>query len=129
MHLAKIFGDNRSLLGMAMLVKVEVSKYIEKQKSPQREICQKLRGIILAAHPAISEEIKWGVPTYGNGKYYIVALKDHVNLGFSLKGLSKDEQASLEGSGKKMKHIKIRSVEEIDEKRIIELLRLVWKST
>lgn len=112
-----------------MLVKVEVSKYIEKQKSPQREICQKLRGIILAAHPAISEEIKWGVPTYGNGKYYIVALKDHVNLGFSLKDLSKKEQASFEGSGKTMKHIKIRSVEEIDEKRIIELLRLVWKST
>ncbi len=26
------------------------------------------------------------------GKYYIAALKDHVNLGFSLKGLSKKEQ-------------------------------------
>jgi hypothetical protein len=35
--------------------------------------------------------MKWGVPAYGDRKYYIVALKDHVNLGFSLKGLTKDD--------------------------------------
>ena len=81
--------------------------------------------------PQINEEMKVGVPCYGHtkedlcGKYYIAALKDHVNLGFSLKGLSKKEQELLEGSGKTMKHIKIYSLEEIDEKKIITLLRLV----
>ena len=57
----------------------KVGDYIEKQKSPQREICQKLREIILKTFPNIKEEMKLGVPWY-EGKYYIVALKDHVTL-------------------------------------------------
>nr|MDO8082965.1 DUF1801 domain-containing protein [Candidatus Freyarchaeota archaeon] len=105
----------------------KVDSYLEKQKSPQKEICQKLREIIFKTIPNVKEEMKWGVPTYADGKYYIIALKDHVNLGFSLKGLSREEQKLLEGSGKTMKHIKIRSLKEIEEKRIAELLERVWK--
>jgi hypothetical protein len=102
----------------------KVETYIENQKSPQREICQKLRKIILKTFPNINEEMKLGVPWY-EGKYYIVALKDHVNLGFSLKGLSKEETGLFEGGGKTMKHIKISSLNEIDEKKIVELLKVV----
>jgi hypothetical protein len=108
-----------------------VDEYIKKQKSPQKEICQRLRKIILTTFPDINEEMKVGVPCYGStkeelcGKYYIAALKDHVNLGFSLKGLSKKEQEEFEGSGKTMKHIKVYSVKEIDEKKIMTLLKIV----
>jgi len=59
----------------------DVNKYTEKQKSPQKEIIQELRKIILETFPDINEEMKLGVPWYED-KYYIVALKDHVNLGF-----------------------------------------------
>jgi hypothetical protein len=103
-----------------------VDDYIKKQKSPQREIIQKLRGIILKTFPKINEEMKLGVPWY-EGKYYIVALKNHVNLGFSLKGLSQEEEELLEGSGKTMKHIRINSLNEIDEKNILKLLKMVDK--
>ena len=101
-----------------------VEDYIEKQKSPQKEICKELRKIILKTFPKIKEEMKMGVLWY-EGKYYIVTLKDHVNLGFSLKGLSKKEQELFEGSGKTMKHIKVHSLKEIDDKRIIKLLKVV----
>ena len=104
----------------------EVEKYIEKQKSPQKEICHELRTIILKTFPDIKEEMKMGVPWY-EGRYYIVALKDHVNLGFSLKGLSKKEIELFEGGGKTMKHIKLYSLNEIDEKKIVKLLRVVEK--
>jgi hypothetical protein len=104
----------------------EVEKYIEKQKSPQREIVQKLKEVILKTFPNISEELKMGVPWY-EGKYYIVALKDHVNLGFSLKGLSKEEKELFEGSGETMRHIKVYSLKDIDEKKIVKLLRIVDK--
>jgi uncharacterized protein YdhG (YjbR/CyaY superfamily) len=106
----------------------EVAKYIEKQESPQREICLELREIIFKTFPEIKEEIKWGVPAYADGKYYLVALKDHVNLGFSLKGLSKEEQKLFAGSGKTMKHIEIRSSKEINREKIAELLKLVLKN-
>lgn len=105
----------------------EVMNYIKKQKSPQREICRKLRKIIFNAIPDIKEGMKWGVPVYADGKYYIVALKDHVNLGFSLKNLSKEEKELFVGSGKTMRHIEIRSLKEIEEERITALLKLVSK--
>ena len=70
-----------------------VDEYIENQRSPQREVCMKLRTIIFKTFPDIKEEMKWGVPSYAGGKYYFVALKSHVNLGFSIKGLSKEEIA------------------------------------
>lgn len=114
-------------------MKKNVDDYIQQQKSPQRKICQRLRQIILQTFPDINEEMRVGVPCYGHtkkdlcGKYYIAALKDHVNLGFSLKGLTQKEQSFFEGSGKTMKHIKIYAAKDIDEERIITLLKLVKK--
>ena len=102
-----------------------VNQYIEKQKSPQREILQKLRKIILRTFPKIKEEMKMGVPWYG--KYYLVALKDHVNIGFCIGGLSEKEQDLFEGKGKMMRHLKVFSLKEIDEKKMIKLLKLVEK--
>jgi hypothetical protein len=105
-----------------------VESYIKKQPSPQREICERLREIILRALPQIREEMKWGVPTYDGGAYYIVALKDHVNLGFSMVGLSADEVSQFVGSGT-MKHVEIRTVGEINEAQITRLLQLVWETS
>jgi len=104
----------------------EVAEYIQRQKSPQREIVKKLREIILRTFPQINEEMKLGVPWY-EGRFYIVALRDHVNLGFSLRGLSEEEKKALEGAGKTMRHIKIHSLEEIGEKGIENLLRRAEK--
>lgn len=103
----------------------KVEEYIGKQESPQKEICQKLRKIILKTFPDITEEIKWGVPAYDKNKYYFVALKNHVNLGFSIKGLSEEDLSLFEGTGKTMRHIKIFSEDEINEKHIVKLLNLI----
>jgi uncharacterized protein YdhG (YjbR/CyaY superfamily) len=103
-----------------------VTEYLEKQKSPQKEICHQLRGIILRTFPNIKEEMRWGVPTYGEGKLYFVALKDHVNLGFSMANLSREEQQLFEGSGKTMKVIMLHSIDDISEQRIVDLLKIVW---
>ncbi len=102
----------------------KVSEYIKKQKSPQKEICLILREIIFKNFPSIKEEMKWGVPNYGNLFYY-VALKSHVNLGFSIKDLTTDEIKLFEGTGKTMRHIKIKNVEDINEQKILKLLKMV----
>ncbi len=105
----------------------KVTNYINKQKSPQKEICQELRKIIFETSPDAKEEMKWGVPAYADGKYYFVALEDHVNLGFASKDLPKAEASLLEGSRKTMKHLEIKSLEEIDKKLIVKLLKLINK--
>jgi hypothetical protein len=102
----------------------QVEKYLSNQKSPQREIIQKLRDMILRTVPRIKEEFEMGVPWY-EGRFYIVALRDHVNLGFSVKGLSEQETALFAGKGKMMRHLKFFSLSDVDEARVANLLRLV----
>ena len=104
-----------------------VDGYIGKQKSPQKEICQRLREIIFSTFPDAKEEMKWGVPAFDGGKFYVVALKNHVNLGFSSNGLTKEDLSLFSGRGKKTAHIEIDNLNRIDEKRIIGLLQLVNK--
>jgi hypothetical protein len=103
---------------------MQVEKYIENQKSPQREVVKRLRSIILKTFPDIKEEFKMGVPWY-EGKFYVVALKDHVNLGFSVKGLSKQEKTLFKGKGEMMRHVKFFSLEDVNEAKVAKLLMLV----
>ena len=69
--------------------------------------------------------MKWGVPAFAGGKFYIVALKNHVNLGFSTAGLTREEIALFDGGGKTTRHIQVDSLENLDENRIVNLLKLV----
>ena len=108
---------------------ITVDEYIERQASPQREICRALRDLIHETIPNANEEMKWGVPAFGDGKFYVVALKDHVNLGFSTAGLTKEEKDLFDGGGKTTKHIQIASLNDIDEERIIPMLKMVNERT
>jgi hypothetical protein len=105
----------------------DVKKYINKQKAPQREIIKKLHRIIVKTFPKIKDEMYVGVPWY-EGMYYLVGLKDHVNLGFAIKGLKKKELEYFEGKGKMMRHLKFYTVKDINEKKVIKLLKLVKKN-
>lgn len=107
----------------------KIDEYISKQKSPQKEICQYLRKLILKTLPKVKEEMKWGALVFGGGKFYIGALRDHVNLGFAVSGLSDREKSLFEGGGKTMRHIKIASVEDIDDKKIANLVKMVDKKS
>jgi hypothetical protein len=103
-----------------------VDRYIEKQVSPQKDILVEIRRIVHATLPDPDEKMRWGVPTFASGKFYIVALKDYVNLGFAITGLSKDEIKLFQGTGKTMRHIKINSLEDIDENKLVDLIELVY---
>jgi hypothetical protein len=102
-----------------------VEAYINTQASPQKEICQALRHIILKTFPGVKEEMKWGVPAFADGKFYIVALKDHVNVGFSSHGLTKEELTLFDGGGKTTRNLEIATLDGIDKEKIVKLLKLV----
>ena len=48
-----------------------------------------------------------------------------MHVGFAITGLNKEEIDLFEGSGKTMRHIKIHSLEDIDEERLVKLIKLV----
>ena len=102
----------------------KVKDYLDSLPMPQKEICINVRNILLASIPDVEEEFKNGVPWYG--KFYIAGLKNSVNVGFSIINLDKEELKLFEGSGKFMRHIKIKSMDEIDAARMKQLFKLVW---
>ena len=104
-----------------------VKTYIEKQKSPQKEILQELRKIFLETLPNPEEKMAWGVVTFAAGKFYIAAMKNRVHVGFAITGLSEDEIGLFEGKGTTMRHIKIPTLESIDENRLVKLIKMVDK--
>jgi len=52
-------------------------------------------------------------------------MKNRVHVGFAITGLNSDEIGLFEGSGKTMRHIKIPTLENIDEKKLVRLIKLV----
>jgi hypothetical protein len=107
----------------------QVDDYIEKQKSPQKKILQIVRKIFQKTLPGCEEKTAWGVATFAGGKFYIAAMKNCVHVGFVITGLNKEEISLFEGTGKTMRHIKIHSLDEIDEEKLIKLIKMVDKKS
>ena len=102
-----------------------VTVYINKQQSPQKEILQKIRNIFQKTLPNCEEKMMLGVVTYAGGKFYLAAMKHRVHVGFAITGLNEEEIRYFEGRGKTMRHIKIPTVEEIDEPTLVNLIKMV----
>jgi hypothetical protein len=89
--------------------------FFERLPRPQRGLAEALRRIVLSAAPGIDESIMWGNPWYGKGAgmagavCYISVHKNHVNFGFPQGASLTDAGGVLEGTGKGMRHVKIRS--------------------
>jgi len=105
----------------------QADAYIEKQKYPQKEILEKVRKIFRETLPNCEEKMAWGVITFASGKFYIAAMKNCVHVGFAVNGLSEDEISLFEGSGKTMKHIKIPTLESLDEILLVKMIKIVDK--
>jgi predicted GIY-YIG superfamily endonuclease len=105
----------------------KVERYLEKTPPPQKEICLKLRQIILQVFPDITEAMKSGVPAYAGGLFIIRVRKNQVNLGISIQGLTEKQIALFPGSGRTLRHLKFRALADVDEKKIVKLLKIAGK--
>ena len=96
-----------------------------------QEIARALRVLLADIMPGITE-VPWGqqkIAGYGVGEKklsehfaYIAPYKKHVNLGFMYGADLDDPGGLLEGKGKELRHIKIRSLEDIEKPAIRKLL-------
>lgn len=88
-----------------------------------RPIARHLRQLVLEVHPEAVESVRLGdrSATYGlgprkmrEGYCYVLPYRAWVNLGF-YQGVSlPDPDGLLEGSGARLRHVKIRAVEDAD---------------
>jgi hypothetical protein len=93
-----------------------VDAYISSLNDKQADIVSSVRQIVREAAPNADEAIKWAQPVYSsNGPFaYIKAFKNSVNFGFWRGVDLKDPKGLLQGSGDKMRHIKLTSTDDID---------------
>src|SRR5678810_937423 len=86
-------------------------------------IARRLRAMIRAVDKDTVETVRLGdhAATYGvgpkkmtDGYAYIMPMRGYVNLGFYQGAALADPQRLLEGTGKGLRHIKIRSLAEVD---------------
>jgi putative endonuclease len=105
----------------------KVQQYLDKTPPPQKAICLKLRQIILQVFPDITEAMKSGVPAYAGGLFTIRVQNNQVNLGVSIQGLTKKQVALFPSGGKTRRHMKFRTLADVDEKMIVKLLKIAGK--
>ncbi len=97
-----------------------------------RPICDSLRQVIASLHKGFIEIVwprqkiaSFGVgPKKMTGHYaYIAVLSSHINLGFYHGAVLRDPSGLLEGTGKNLRHVKLRSVASAQSPAITALLR------
>ncbi|RLQ91273.1 DUF1801 domain-containing protein [Planomicrobium sp. Y74] len=103
----------------------QVDEFIDGLGEPLKAIVKRLRGVVFEAYPEIEEKIKWSKPSYSKEGLvcYMQTAKSHVNFGFYRGMELEDRNNMLEGDGKKMRHVRIRKADEIDEEK---LKFLIW---
>ncbi len=96
-----------------------------------RSIVSRLREIVVDVDPDTVEVVRLGdrAATYGvgpkkmsEGYAYILPHKNWVNLGFYMGVALPDPAELLEGTGKKLRHVKVRSVEDADRPELRALI-------
>ncbi|MDV2684685.1 DUF1801 domain-containing protein [Alkalihalophilus lindianensis] len=104
---------------------IEVTKLIEALPEPIQDITNNLRVLIFKSSPEIIEEVKWSKPSYDqNGLVcYLAPAKKHVNLGFYQGSDLTDKEAVLQGTGKQMRHIQVKKIEDIKPDLFISMIQ------
>ncbi|MBX0331792.1 DUF1801 domain-containing protein [Pontibacter sp. HSC-14F20] len=93
----------------------QVTDYINASEK-HKETLEALRQLLHDTVPGVTEEFKWGRPVFRSSKdfTYLKTAKTYITLGFFHFDKLNDPNGLLEGTGKDMRHIKIKNVQDID---------------
>ena len=111
-------------------VPADVEKLMAEHDPEIQAIERRLRQVILEAMPDAREIVDWGnhLLAYGLGErmrdlaFAIIAHKAHVNLQLPDGVELADPDGLVEGTGKRIRHVKCRSVEDCDRPALRRLI-------
>jgi hypothetical protein len=96
------------------------------RKGELGQVAQKLRSLMQKTVPGVKETVNpWKLPTFewhGPMCYFSVG-KDHVTLGFLRGTALPDPHKLLEGTGKSLRHVKLRTAEDLQKPAMKKLIR------
>ena len=106
-------------------VERKVIAYVQRKNPAMMEITMALRVLIKKTVPKSRELLNpWGLPTYEwrGAIGYIMVGKKHVTFGFARGSELPDPAKLLEGSGKNLRHVKIRDKAQLVDANLRDLI-------
>jgi hypothetical protein len=93
-----------------------IDAYAKELDDWRGDVVRELDALVRKAAPKATGTIKWAQPVYEqNGPFaYVKAFSSAVNFGFWRGSDLTDPDDALEGTGDRMRHVKIRSAEDVD---------------
>lgn len=109
----------------------EIQSFLSSYPPHVQEIALTLRSLVLSAAPDALEQVDLPAKmlaysfknTYKDMICVIMPLKNAVNLGFPRGATLPDPLGLLQGTGKRARHVKIASLDEIDTQALLALLQ------
>jgi len=100
--------------------------YLADQSPRNQRIIRALRAFVRRTAPDLQESVKWGNGCWLQGKVpvsYVYSDETYVQFGFVRGSALSDPRGLLEGNGQYVRHIKVRSLQDFDERAFAALLR------
>ncbi len=107
--------------------------WLAEQSADLRDVISEIRTTIVASGQNFREGIKWGSPSYWLPEVsrrnicYIAPHTDYVRLGFFNGALMHDPDGMLEGTGKKLRHIKVYKVDDTNRQTLTDYVTAATK--
>ena len=120
--LAKKQGAAREQADLSPLI----DEYVESLTAWKKDVTAELRAVVRSASRKLTEEVKWGWPVYTAGGKCIcgfMAMRDTVNFVLYLGAELNDPDGLIEGTGKSMRHVKLRSLQDIRKSALTKFIR------
>ena len=98
--------------------------------SEQYLIVEAVRALVKSSFPDTLEEVKYGGILFSSGVQFcgVFAYKEHVSVEFSMGAKIADNYGFLEGRGKGRRHLKLFTVMDVEEKRLVQYLPLALEA-
>lgn len=102
---------------------------IERMPEPQRSIARALDRMIRATVPACTSVVKWGNACYfSGGRAFAAMMETSKGINLAVAGVGVDDPAGLlEGTGKTMRHVKVKDVAMAEGAELPALVRQAEK--
>lgn len=107
-----------------------VEQFLSTYPPDVQQLALKTRELVKEIVPDAQERVYEAYKTIGYGSgtkmdamfCYIAPLKDRINLGFYRGVVLKDEDKLLEGTGKLLRHVKVRSMADVEKPALRQLI-------
>jgi hypothetical protein len=105
--------------------------YLKDQRPKNQAVIRALRKFVRKVEPGLEEAVKWSNGCWVKGKqpvaYVYAGDPGYTQFGFIHGSKLKDPKKLLEGKGAYVRHVKVRTVGDIDEAAFAALLRQAVK--